>query len=350
MSTKKLLSVVVPCFNEEEVLPATHARLTGVLRTLADFDYEILYVDDGSRDRTGEMLRELQASDSRVRVLRLSRNFGHQVAVTAGLDAAEGDAVVMIDADLQDPPEVIPEMLTRWKDGCDVAYAQRRRRAGEPPLRLWMIRLFYRLFRHVTNINMPMDSGDFRLMDRRVVQAIRQMPEQDRFLRGMVSWLGFRQVAVPYDRAARAAGESKYPFSKLLRLACDGIFSFSLLPLRLVMLLGFLGSGTALLGIFYAAVARLCTGQWVSGWASLFLAILFLGGSQLICMGVIGEYVGRIYRESKQRPLYLLMDRLGFQDQEGFSRPASVQTLFPSSVEAASNDQADNQRREQRAA
>ena len=350
MNAKKLLSVVVPCYNEEEVLPATHARLAGVLRTMTNFDYEILYVDDGSRDRTGAMLHELQNSDPRVRVLRLSRNFGHQAAVTAGMDAAQGDAVVLIDADLQDPPELIPEMAARWLEGYHVAYGQRRHRDGETAFKLCTANLFYRLFNRLSSIEMPRDTGDFRLMDRRVVQAVQQMREQDRFLRGMVSWVGFRQVGVPYDRAPRAAGESKYPFFKMLRFACDGIFSFSLVPLRLAMILGLLGCGTAILGIFYAILVRLGTGEWVSGWASLLTAILFLGGTQLICMGVIGEYVGRIYRESKQRPLYLLLERLGFQNHEGLDHGAPVQTFYPSSLAAASHEETDNARREQRAA
>jgi polyisoprenyl-phosphate glycosyltransferase len=329
MNKKKTISLVVPCFNEEKVLPAIHARLTGVMQSLTEFDYEIIYVDDGSRDRTGETLQELQSSDARVRVLRLSRNFGHQIAATAGLDAADGDAVVLIDADLQDPPEVIPEMVARWQEGYHVAYGQRRDREGETAFKLFTAKLFYRVFNRLSSIEMPLDTGDFRLMDRRVVQAIRQMPEYDRFLRGMVSWVGFRQVAVPYHRAARAAGESKYPLFKMLRFACDAIFSFSLVPLRLAMILGFLGSGIAVLGILGAAVVRLGTGHWVSGWASLFMAILFLGGTQLICLGVIGEYVGRIYRESKQRPLYLLMERLGFGESERSNPLESSPALFP---------------------
>jgi dolichol-phosphate mannosyltransferase len=236
---------------------------------------------------------------------------------------------VLIDADLQDPPEVIPEMVARWKEGYHVAYGQRRDREGETAFKLFTAKLFYRLFNKLANIDMPLDTGDFRLMDRCVVQAIRQMPEYDRFLRGMVSWIGFRQIAVPYHRAARVAGESKYPFYKMLRFACDAIFSFSLVPLRLATILGFLGSGIALLGILYAGVVRLGTGQWVSGWASLFIAILFLGGAQLICMGVIGEYVGRIHRESKHRPLYLLMERLGFENSEQQTPGSSISTLFP---------------------
>jgi dolichol-phosphate mannosyltransferase len=329
MSKKQTLSLVVPCYNEEEVLPVTHGRLTNVMQAMTEYDYEIIYIDDGSRDRTGEILRDLQASDRHVRVLRFSRNFGHQIAASAGLDTANGDAVVLIDADLQDPPEVIPEMVARWKEGYHVAYGQRRDREGETAFKLFTAKLFYRLFNKLANIDMPLDTGDFRLMDRCVVQAIRQMPEYDRFLRGMVSWIGFRQIAVPYHRAARVAGESKYPFYKMLRFACDAIFSFSLVPLRLATILGFLGSGIALLGILYAGVVRLGTGQWVSGWASLFIAILFLGGAQLICMGVIGEYVGRIHRESKHRPLYLLMERLGFENSEQQTPGSSISTLFP---------------------
>jgi len=315
MTSQKLISVVVPCFNEQEVLPATHARLTAVMQSLEGFDYEIIYVDDGSRDETGEMLRQLQASDGRVRVLFLSRNFGHQLASTAGLDAADGDAVVLIDADLQDPPELIPEMVARWKEGYDVAYGQRRRREGETVFKLFTAKLFYRLFNRLAAIDMPLDTGDFRLMDRRVVQAVRQMREHDRFLRGMVSWMGFRQTAVLYRRAARAAGQSKYPVWKMLRFALDGIFSFSVVPLRLAMALGAGISAAAILAILYALVAWVSTGRWVSGGASLVMAMLLLSGVQLICLGVIGEYIGRIYGEAKQRPLYLLRERLGFHEQ-----------------------------------
>jgi polyisoprenyl-phosphate glycosyltransferase len=334
---KKLISVVVPSYNEEEALPATHARLSAVMQGLTEFDYEIIYVDDGSRDQSGRVLQALQASDPRVRVLRLSRNFGHQAAATAGLDHADGDAVVLIDADLQDPPEVIPEMIARWQEGFHVAYGQRHRREGETFFKLITAKLFYRLFNRLAAIDMPLDTGDFRLMDRRVVDSLRQMREQDRFLRGMVTWLGFRQTAVRYHRAARVAGESKYPLLKMLRFACDGILSFSLLPLRMAVILGLLGSGTAILGIFYAATVRLGAGRWVSGWASLFIAILFVGGVQLLCLGVIGEYLGRIYRESKQRPLYLLMERLGFTEQERLAGPPPLPVLFAPPIDDAAD-------------
>jgi len=315
MPTKDLISVVVPCFNEQEVLPATHARLAAVMESMESFDYEIVYVDDGSRDETGEMLRQLQASDGHVRVLFLSRNFGHQMASTAGLDAAEGDAVVLIDADLQDPPELIPEMVARWKEGYDVVYGQRRRREGETAFKLFTAKVFYRLFHRLAAIDMPLDTGDFRLMDRRVVQAVRRLRERDRFLRGMVSWMGFRQTAVLYRRAPRAAGQSKYPVWKMLRFALDGIFSFSVLPLRLATVLGAGVLGAATVALLYALVAWVSTGQWVGGGAALVMAMLLLGGVQLLCLGVIGEYVGRIYGEAKQRPLYLLRERLGFPEQ-----------------------------------
>jgi len=315
MPTKDLISVVVPCFNEQEVLPATHARLAAVMQAMEGFDYEIVYVDDGSRDETGEMLRQLQASDGHVRVLFLSRNFGHQMASTAGLDAAEGDAVVLIDADLQDPPELIPEMVARWKEGYDVVYGQRRRREGETAFKLFTAKVFYRLFHRLAAIDMPLDTGDFRLMDRRVVQAVRRLRERDRFLRGMVSWMGFRQTAVLYRRAPRAAGQSKYPVWKMLRFALDGIFSFSVLPLRLATVLGAGVLGAATVALLYALVAWVSTGQWVGGGAALVMAMLLLGGVQLLCLGVIGEYVGRIYGEAKQRPLYLLRERLGFPEQ-----------------------------------
>ena len=233
-SPRALLSVVVPCFDEEAVIGETHRRLVATLQSVPDLDFELVYVDDGSRDATLNLLRELQRADARVRVLALSRNFGHQTAVTAGLQCAVGDAVVLIDADLQEPPEVIPEMLERWRRGTDDAYGLRTERDGETRFKRWASGAFYRLLNRLVDIPIPLDTGDFRLMDRKVVDAVLAMPERDRFVRGMVAWTGFRQEPVPYRRAARAAGETKYPFGKLLRLAIDGILSFSLAPLRLV--------------------------------------------------------------------------------------------------------------------
>jgi glycosyltransferase involved in cell wall biosynthesis len=308
-----VLSVVVPCANEEEVLHESHRRLTNVL-TQIGVPYEILYVDDGSTDSTLGLLRELQSSDHRVRVISLSRNFGHQMAITAGLEHAVGEAVVEIDADLQDPPEVIAEFVDRWRAGFDVVFGLRTERQGETAFKLWTAKWFYRLLGQLSETRIAPDVGDFRLMDRRVVTALLAMPERDRFIRGMVSWLGFSQIAVPYRRVPRLAGETKYPFFRMVRLAADGIFSFSTTPLRIATWLGFAVSGLAVIGILITLYARLFEKNWVQGWASLAIAILFLGGVQLICMGIIGEYVGRIYGESKRRPLYLVRERLGFPE------------------------------------
>ena len=307
-----LLSVVVPCFNEEAVLRETHRRLSAVLERLDDLDYEVVYVDDGSRDRTPLVLQQLQAGDRRVRVVRFSRNFGHQIAVTAGVEHARGDAVVLIDADLQDPPEVIPEMVARWREGHDVAYGVRTDRPGESAFKLATAKAFYRGINRLSETPIPLDTGDFRLMDRKVVDALAAMPERDRFVRGMVSWVGFRQVAVPYRRDPRLAGESKYPLLKMVRFALDGVTSFSVQPLRVATWLGFAVSGLALVGILYALGLRLFTSTWVAGWTAMMIAVLFLGGVQLLSLGVIGEYIGRIYGEAKRRPLYLVQERLGF--------------------------------------
>ncbi len=315
MSGNQLLSVVVPCYNEEEVLHTTHRRLVEVLARLEDLDFEVVYVDDGSRDQTPAILRQLQEEDDRVRVLCFSRNFGHQLAVTAGVDHASGDAVVLIDADLQDPPEVILDMVARWRDGYHVAYGVRTDRPGESAFKLWTAKAFYRLINRMSDTAIPLDTGDFRLMDRRVVKALQSMPERDRFVRGMVSWVGFRQIAVPYQRAPRLAGESKYPLYKMLRFALDGIASFSIAPLKLATWMGFAVSVLALLGIAYALFLRLFTSIWITGWTAIFISVLFMGGIQLISLGIIGEYIGRIYGEVKRRPLYLVNERLGFEHE-----------------------------------
>ena len=313
-SSPTLLSVVVPCYNEEPVIEETHRRLTATLAALDVGDFEVIYVDDGSRDGTAQRLRRLHESDPHVRLLRFSRNFGHQIAVTAGLEHANGDVVVLIDADLQDPPEVIGEMLAKWRDGFDVAYGVRTDREGESAFKRGTARLFYRVVNSFSDTTIPLDVGDFRLMDRRVVLALRAMPERARFVRGMVSWVGYRQAAVPYRRAARFAGETKYPLFKMLGLAIDGLTSFSLVPLRLASWVGFVASALAMIGIVYALSVRLMTKEWVPGWATVFVAALFLGGIQLVALGIIGEYVGRAYFESKRRPLYFLEERLGFGD------------------------------------
>jgi glycosyltransferase involved in cell wall biosynthesis len=317
-----LLSVVVPCMNEEEVLRQSHEHLVSVLQK-APANFEILYVDDGSSDSTVEVLRELQASDTRVRVIRFSRNFGHQVAITAGLEHTSGDAVVIIDADLQDPPEVILEFLGKWLDGYDVVYGVRTQRDGESTFKRLSAKVFYRFFSHMSDTHMPLDTGDFRLLDRRVVDALVSMPERDRFVRGMVSWLGFSQVAVPYHRASRAAGTTKFSLFKMVRFALDGIFSFSILPLRLATWTGFAASGVAIAGIVAVLLERFFqVPGLVKGWSSAVIGELFIGGVQLVCLGIIGEYVGRIYGESKRRPLYIVRERMGFEARNPVAAPS----------------------------
>ena len=297
----------------EPPLPdATHRELVGELAAMPELTFEIVYVDDGSHDGTAEILCGLQQRDDRVRVLRFARNFGHQVAVTAGIDHAAGDAIVIIDADLQDPPATIRDFVARWREGYDVAYGVRVDRPGESRFKLWTAGLFYRLLSRMSDTPIALDTGDFRLISRRVADALREMPERDRFLRGMVGWVGFKQIGVPYRRAPRAAGTSKYPLRKMIRFALDGITSFSIVPLRLAMWVGFASAGVGVLGIAYALVVRLFTRSWVVGWAGIFIAILFMGGVQLITIGIIGEYVGRIYNESKRRPLYVVSERAGF--------------------------------------
>jgi dolichol-phosphate mannosyltransferase len=315
-----LLSVIVPCYNEEDVLRATHERLTSVLAGMSSLDYELIFVNDGSQDDTQLILTQLQRLDPHVRVLLLSRNFGHPIAITAGLEEAAGDAVVILDADLQDPPEVIPQMIELWQDGNDVVYGLRIDRKGESTFKLWTAKIFYRLINRLSETKMPLDAGDFRLLDRRVVEVIKNMPERARFLRGMVSWAGFRQVSVPYERAARHAGNSKYPLTKMIRFAMDGIISFSLVPLKLVIWTGFLAIWIAIAGIVVAVADRLMHVNLARGWASLFVAVLFMGGVQLVSLGIIGEYLGRIYTEVKRRPLYVVQERLGFANE----KPTSV--------------------------
>lgn len=306
-----LLSVIIPCYNEEAVLRTTHERLTSVLSGM-DAPYELIFIDDGSRDNTPQILTELQLFDPHIRVLLLSRNFGHQIAVTAGLEVASGAAVVIIDADLQDPPELIPQMVRLWGEGNEVVYGVRLEREGEDRFKLWTAKVFYRLINRLSETRMPLDTGDFRLIDRKVVEVLNAMPERARFLRGMVSWAGFRQVALPYARAARHAGQSKYPFRKMVHFATDGIISFSLVPLKLAIWTGFLAIWIAVAGIIVAVVDRLINKQLPRGWASLFVAVLFMGGVQLISLGILGEYLGRIYTEVKRRPLYVVQERLGF--------------------------------------
>ena len=319
-----ILSIVLPCYNEQESIAEAYKQLTTVLSGL-HLPFEIIFVDDGSRDDTPRLLAELHAKDPRVKVICLSRNFGHQIALSAGLEHACGQAVVFMDSDLQDPPEVVATMVQRWNEGWDVVYGTRIEREGEGWFKLSAAKLFYRVINSISQIPIPLDTGDFRLMDRKVVDALLTLPERDRFLRGMVSWVGFSQTAVTFRRAPRAGGATKYPFWKSLRLATDGILSFSIVPLRIATILGLTVSFASMMGVIIALVTRLFTRHWVTGWTSLFLAILFLGGVQLVCLGIFGEYLGRIYGETKHRPLYVVRERLGFRTTvPRASRPSAV--------------------------
>lgn len=313
---QQLLSVVVPCYNEQEVIEETHAQLVRELEAIAarhDLRYEIIYVNDGSRDRTLGLLQKIHASHTsgrgKVRIAALARNFGHQLALSAGLFQAEGDAIVAIDADLQDPPAVIGEMVARWKDGADVAYGVRETREGETFFKLLSAKLFYLTVRRLTRIDIPLDTGDFRLMSRRALDIFKSMPERHRFIRGMIPWIGLKQIAVPYKRAARFAGETKYPLSKMITLALDGITSFSNAPLRAAYLMGFGVAFVSLLAALGLIIARLAFGNPTPGWTTLMVVILFLGAIQLVTVGILGDYLGRIYDQVKQRPLFILDDR-----------------------------------------
>jgi dolichol-phosphate mannosyltransferase len=305
-----LLSVVAPMYEEEAIVARFAERVAAALDGV---DYELILVDDGSGDATAQRMAEVAAADPRVKVVALSRNFGHQPALTAGLDHARGDAVVMLDGDLQDPPEVIPQMLEHWRHGIDVVYAVRRQRLGETAFKRTSARWFYRLFRRLTRMDLPVESGDFRLMDRRALDALLAMPERARFLRGMTVWIGFTQAAVPFVREERTTGVTKYPLRKMLRFSFDAITSFSSAPLQWATFLGFLFSGIAFLAIPLAVVARY-TNIYERGVPTTIVVVLLLGGIQLITVGIIGEYVGRIYDEVKHRPLYVVRERINVEE------------------------------------
>lgn len=313
----KLISVVVPVYCEQEVLPEFYRRTHAMLAALPDgLSHELIFVNDGSTDRSLDVLTELQSKDPAVRIVDLSRNFGHQKAITAGIDHATGDAVVLIDADLQDPPEVIPQMIEQWRQGAHVVYGVRKRRPGESGFKLATAWAFYRLLNKLSDIRLPTDSGDFRLMDRLVVDALHEIREENRYLRGLIAWLGFTQIALPYDRDVRTAGESKYPLFKMMRLAVDGITGFSERPLRFATFLGFCVMAASALLTIWAVIARFVYPDTQRGWASLMVAILFLGGTQLLSVGILGEYIGRIYRESKRRPLYVVKKKIGIKSAD----------------------------------
>lgn len=301
--SQPVLSIVIPVFNEEENIETLHVRLTTVLRDLCD-EYEIIYVDDGSQDRSQAILQRMETEDVHVTVIELARNFGHQVAISAGLEHSKGRAVCIMDADLQDPPEILPKFLATWQEGAEVVYAIRTERKEWWGKRL-AYALFYRLLQRVANIKMPLDAGDFCIMDRCVVDQLVQMPERNRFVRGIRSWIGFHQVGVAYERHSRHAGRPKYTFKKLVYLALDGLISFSHMPLRIITLLGFTVSLLSFLVALFYMIKKFTLGVGVPGFTTLVVSIFFLAGIQLMTIGVIGEYIGRISDEVKRRPLYV---------------------------------------------
>ncbi len=312
----KKISIIVPCFNEEAVLPELFGRL-GSVATTWGMDYEVVCVDDGSHDRSWELLKAQNLKDPRWHCLSFARNFGHQTAVSAGLFYATGDAVVTIDADLEDPPEEISRLLEKWREGYDVVYAIRQKRKESWPKRLcyWM---FYRIMARLVAFDIPLDSGDFCLINRRVADIINAMPERNRFVRGLRAWSGFRQTGVTYERAARFAGTPKYSFSKLLKLATDGLFAFSTVPLRLATYIGLVVSAFAFFGVVFTLAQKIFAEQFAKiglapspGFPTIVISVLFLGGVQLICLGILGEYIGRIYEEVKGRPRWILRDSAG---------------------------------------
>ncbi len=301
---KPVFTIIAPVYNETGCLDTLYERVKEVMDSTTE-SWELVLVDDGSTDGSTDMIRDLAKKDKRVRPVIFARNFGHQIAVTAGLDYSRGDAVVIIDADLQDPPEVILELIKKWREGYQVVYAQRTEREGESWFKLKTASLFYRTIYRVTDIKIPLDTGDFRLLDRKVVNVMNSMREKHRFLRGMSSWVGFRSIGVPYKRAARFAGTTKYPFKKMVKLALTAITSFSYMPLQIAMWLGFISAAISIIAIPVVIILRLVGSQFFFGQATTLIAVLFLGGVQLICIGILGEYVGRIYDEAKGRPLYI---------------------------------------------
>ena len=314
MTEPILVSIVVPIYSEESVIPEFYRRTKAMLAGLSPrYDHEILFIDDGSRDGSPVLLRELSRNDARVKVVSFSRNFGHQFAITAGLDYARGDVLIIIDGDLQDPPEVVPEMIRKWEEGHKVVFGVREKRRGENPFKLVTAKIFYRLIRFLSDTEMPLDAGDFRLMDRQVVDTLRSLREQNRYIRGMVSWTGFSQVGLPYRRDRRYAGKTKFTLKKMVRFAFDGILSFSDKPLKLTAYLGFLITLVSFVMALRVLIEKIRhPDMLVSGWTTLILAVLFIGGIQMISLGILGLYLGRQYREVKKRPLYVVAETIGF--------------------------------------
>ncbi len=305
-----MYTVIIPIFNEERILPELRARLVAATAGL-DEPFEVILIDDGSSDRSYALMTGMNAEDPRIKVIRLSRNFGHQIAISAGLDEARGDAVVLMDGDLQDPPELLPEMIRLWKKGFHVVYTVKKSRK-ENPLKRLAFRSFYRILHALSTIQIPMDAGNFSLMDRRVVDVLRTMPERNRYISGLRAWAGFQQTSIAYDRDPRFAGKPQMSLGRLIQLALDGIFSFSNVPLRLAVYFGLTAAAVSFAGGIYVIYAKLFTDLAILGWASTILSVLFVGGMILVTLGVIGEYISRIYEEVKKRPLYVIRDKIGF--------------------------------------
>ena len=314
--SKPIYSIIAPIFNESGNIQELYHRIRDVLDSTGE-SWEIILIDDGSTDDSADLIRQYAAQDARVKPVIFARNFGHQIAVTAGLDYSQGDAVVIIDSDLQDPPEVILDLISKWKEGFQVVYAVRAEREGESWFKLFTASLFYRLITSITEVKIPLDAGDFRLLDRKVVNVLNQMRERHRFLRGLSTWVGFRQTGVPYRRVARQVGETKYPFRKMFRLAINAVTSFSYFPLQLATYIGFVAAGLSILSIPVVIAIRLWgTATPLLGQATTLIAVLFLGGAQLISLGILGEYIGRLYDEAKGRPLYIVLEAPGEEDEE----------------------------------
>ncbi|HFJ9441048.1 MULTISPECIES: glycosyltransferase family 2 protein [Bacillus] len=312
---QKLISVVVPMYFEEEVAQECYNRLKSVMLQ-NNINYEFVFVNDGSTDRTMEILSEIAANDYRTKIVNFARNFGHQVAVTAGIAAAKGDAIVIIDADLQDPPEVIPELIAKWEEGYEVVYAKRKQRKGETWFKLLTAKYFYKFLNYMSDIDIPKDTGDFRIIDRKIADVFNQMTERNRFIRGMMSWVGFRQTYVEYERDERFAGETKYPLKKMIKFASDGIIAFSTKPLRIVMTLGLLSVLISIIVLLYTITVKIIGTGTQTGWASIMVAITFFSGIQLLGLGIVGQYIARIYDESKNRPIYIVKETINIEQEE----------------------------------
>jgi polyisoprenyl-phosphate glycosyltransferase len=326
-----MYSIIIPIYNEQLTLPELHTRLTRALASL-DAPYEVIMIDDGSADASFQLMTQIHNQDNRFKIIRFSRNFGHQIAITAGMDLAEGDAIILMDGDLQDPPELLPQMIQKWHEGYHVVYTVKKSRK-ENPLKRLAFTAFYRVLHTLSSIKIPMDAGNFSLMDRKVIEVLKQTPERHRYISGLRAWAGFRQIGIEYDRSARFAGEPQMSIRRLFGLAFDGIFSFSNIPLRAAAYVGFVSAIVAFLGGLFVIYEKLFTNKAILGWASTIVTITFLGGLTLMTLGIIGEYIGRIYDEVKQRPLYVISEGLGFKREIApFAKPSA-----PSAIKLSSN-------------